>query len=89
MMLNHRFMLITGFVILSVAVPLGSASAQSSTRSSTATKHHHAIHVRHALYNRYNARVAPVAPVVPVVNPVSPGCYLPSDGCLSEYSVQN
>ena len=21
--------------------------------------------------------------------PVSPGCYLPSDGCLSEYSVQN
>jgi hypothetical protein len=25
----------------------------------------------------------------PVVSPVSLGCYLPSDGCLSEYSVQN
>jgi hypothetical protein len=84
MMLKHRFLLISGFVILSVAVLLGSASAQSSTRS--ATKHHHAIQARHTLYNRSNAPVAPVVPVVPVVRP---GCYLPSDGCPSEYSVQN
>jgi hypothetical protein len=81
MMLKHRFLLTSGFVILSVAVLLGNASAQSSTRS--ATKHHHAIQARHALYNRSNA---PVAPVVPVVRT---GCYLPSDGCPSEYSVQN
>jgi hypothetical protein len=25
----------------------------------------------------------------PATLTVSPGCYLPSDGCLSEYSVQN
>ena len=83
MILKHKFLLTSGFVILSVAVLLGGASAQSSTRSSAATKHHHAIQVRHALYNRYNA---PVAPVVPIVRP---GCYLPSDSCPNEYSVQN
>jgi hypothetical protein len=86
MILNHRFLLPSGFVILSVAVLLGGASAQSSTRSSAATKHHHAIQLRHVLYNRYNAPIAPVAPVVPIVRP---GCYLPSDGCPNEYSVQN
>jgi hypothetical protein len=32
------------------------------------------------LYNYYNYRTAPA---------VRPGCYLPSDGCLSEFSVQN
>ena len=83
MMLNRRSLLTYGFTILSVVVAHGSASAQSSTRSSAATKHHHAIQVRHPLYNRYNA---PVAPVVPIVRP---GCYLPSDGCPNEYSVQN
>ena len=83
MILKHRFLLTSGFVILSVAVLLGGASAQSSTRSSAATKHHHAIQVRHALYNRYNAQVAPIVPIV------RPGCYLPSDGCPNEYSVQN
>ena len=80
MILKHRFLLTSGFVILSVAVLLGGASAQSSTRSSAATKHHQAIQVRRALYN------ASVAPVVPIVRP---GCYLPSDGCPNEYSVQN
>jgi hypothetical protein len=83
MILKHRFLLTSGFVILSVAVLLGGASAQSSTRSSAGTKYHHAIQVRHALYNRYNA---PVAAVVPIGRP---GCYLPSDGCPNEYSVQN
>jgi hypothetical protein len=83
MSLNHRCLLTSGFVILFVAILVGSVSAQSSTRSSTATKHHHPIQMRHKLYDRYNA---PVARVVPVV---SPGCYLPSDGCTNEYSVQN
>jgi hypothetical protein len=79
MMLKHKFLLTSGFAILAVVVALGGASAQSSTRSSAATKHHHAIQVR-----QYN--YAPAAPVVPVVRP---GCYLPSDGCPNEYSVQN
>jgi hypothetical protein len=83
MILKHRFLLTSGFAILSVAVLLSGTSAQSSTRSSAATKHHRAIQVRHPLYNSYTA---PVAPIVPVVRP---GCYLPSDGCLNEYSVQN
>jgi hypothetical protein len=91
MILKHRFLLTCGLAILSVVVALGSASAQSSTRSSAAKKHH-AIQVRHPLYNSYNAPVAPVAPLVPVEHPRdfrSLGCYLPSDGCPGEYSVQN
>jgi hypothetical protein len=83
MMLNHRFLLTCGLVILSVAVLFGGASAQSSTRSSAATKYHRPIQARHGLYNRYTAPVVPVAPIV------RPGCYLPSDGCPNEYSVQN
>ena len=83
MILRQRFLLTWSFVIRSVAVLLGSANAQSSTRSSAATKYHHPIQVRHGLYNRYTA---PVVPVVPIVRP---GCYLPSDGCPNEYSVQN
>jgi hypothetical protein len=84
MILKHRFLLTSGFAILSVAVLL--SGTLSSTRSSAATKHHRAIQVRHPLYNSYTAPVAPIVPVVPVVRP---GCYLPSDGCLNEYSVQN
>jgi hypothetical protein len=79
MMLKHSFLL-TGFAILSFAVLVGGASAQS-TKPSTSSKHHHRVQLRHTLYNR-----SPVAPVVPVV---SPGCYLPSDGCPNEYSVTN
>ena len=82
MTLINRFLLTSGFTVLSVVAVLGGASAASSTRSSTATKHHHAIQVRQPLYN-----YAPVAPVVPAV--VRPDCFLPSDGCLNEYSVQN
>ena len=81
MMLNRRFLLTCGFTILSIVVALGSASAQSSTRSSAAAKHRRAIQVRHPLYNSYTDPV-----VVPAVRP---GCYLPSDGCPNEYSVQN
>ena len=93
MMLKHKFLLTSGFAILSIVVALGSASAQSSTRSSAAKKQHHAIQGRHPLYNSYNAPVAPVAPVVVPVERTrdfrSLGCYLPSDGCPSEFSVQN
>jgi hypothetical protein len=87
MILEHRFLLTSGFAILSVAVLLGGASAQSSTRSSATTKHHHAKQMR--LYNSYNAPVAPVGPVEHHRHFRSLGCYLPSDGCPSEYSVQN
>jgi hypothetical protein len=85
MILKHRCLLTCGLAILSVAVLLGTAGAQSSTRSS-ATKHHHAKQMRHPLYD-----YAPAAPVVPVERHRhfrSMGCYLPSDGCPSEYSVQ-
>jgi hypothetical protein len=80
MMLKHR--LLASFVILSGVLVLGGANAQSTTRSFSAKKHYDAIQVRHPLYNSYTR----AAPVVPVVNP---GCYLPSDGCPNEYSVQN
>lgn len=89
MMLKHRFLLTCGFAILSVVVALGGASAQSLTRSSAATKHHHAVQVRHPLYNSYTAPVAPVTQVERARHFRSLGCYLPSDGCPSEYSVQN
>jgi hypothetical protein len=83
MTLKHRFLLTSGVTILSVIAVLGGASAASSTRSSAATKHHHAI-LRQPLYNSYNA---PRAPVVPAA--LRPDCFLPSDGCSNEYSVQN
>jgi hypothetical protein len=81
MMLNHRFLLTSGFAVLSVVVLVGGANAES-TRSSASPKHRHTVHLRHPLYNYYS----PVAPVVPVVHPE---CYLPSDGCPNAYSVQN
>ena len=79
MTLQHRCPLMSGVTILLVVVALSGASAQSSTRSSAATEHR--LHgIQPPLYDYYNH---------PVAVPVSPGCYLPSDGCLSEYSVQN
>ena len=86
MTLKQRCLLTSGFAILSVVVVLGGASAASSTKSSAVTQHRpHGIQVLHRqpLYNYYNY------PVAPVVSVVRPGCYLPSDGCPSEYSVQN
>ena len=74
MTLKHRCLLTSGFAILSVVAVLGGASAQSSTSSNARTQGR-----PQPLYDYY----------YPVVSPVSPGCYLPSDGCLSEYSVQN
>jgi hypothetical protein len=82
MTLKHRFLLTSGFTILSVVAVLGGANAASSTRSA-ATKHHHAI-LRQPLYNSYNPLRAPVVPAAS-----RPDCYLPSDGCPNEYSVQN
>ena len=86
MTLNHRRLLTSGFTILSVVAVLGAANAASSTRSSAVTQDRaHGIRVLHrqTLYNYYNYPAVPTAPVA------RPGCYLPSDGCPSEYSVQN
>jgi hypothetical protein len=83
MTFKHRCLLISGFTILSVVVALGSASAQSSTRSSAGTQDRsHGIQMMQSqpVYDYYN---------YPVAAPLIPGCYMPSDGCLSEYSVQN
>jgi hypothetical protein len=83
MTITHRCLLTSGFTVLSVVLALGGASAQSSTRSSAGTQDRsHGIQMMQSqpVYDYYN---------YPVVAPVSPGCYMPSDGCLSEYSVQN
>jgi hypothetical protein len=82
MTLKHRCLLTSGFAILSVVAVVGGASAQSSTSSNARTQGRpHGVQVfdRQPLYDYYYS----------VVSPVRPGCYLPSDGCLSEYSVQN
>jgi hypothetical protein len=75
MTLKHRCLLMSGFATLSAVMILGSANAASQDSS-------HGIKLAQSqpLYNYYNYPAQP---------PVSPGCYLPSDGCLSEYSVQN
>jgi hypothetical protein len=78
MMLKHR-LLLTGLTILSIAVSVGGASARSA--QSSPKHHHHRVQLRQPLYS-----YSPVAPVVPVARS---GCYLPSDGCPNEYSVQN
>jgi hypothetical protein len=70
-----RCLLTSAFAILSVVVMLGSANAASQDP---------ARRIQPALsqpaYNYYSYPAQPA---------VSPGCYMPSDGCLSEYSVQN
>jgi hypothetical protein len=83
MTFKHRCLLTSGFTVLSVVAVLGGASAQSSTRSDARTQG-----------PPYGMQMLDRQPrnyyyYYPVVSPVSPGCYLPSDGCLSEYSVQN
>jgi hypothetical protein len=75
MTLKNRCLLISGFATLSVVVILGSANAASQDRG-------HGIQMVQSQpsYNYYNYPARPA---------VSPGCYLPSDGCISEYTVQN
>jgi hypothetical protein len=78
---NHRSLLTSCFTILLVVALFGSASAAFSTRSSAVTPHrYHPVQMphRHSLYNFYNYSGLH-----------RPDCYLPSDGCDSEYSVQN
>ena len=76
MTLKHSHLLTSGFTILAVVATLGAADAASSTKA-------RGDGVRHGpnqpLYD-YPAYPVQQAP---------DGCYLPSDGCLSEYSVQN
>ena len=77
MALKHRRLLTSGFTIFSIVVVLGSANAASQDRR-------HGIQVGPSQpsynYYYYNYPVEPAA---------SPGCYLPTDGCPTEYSVQN
>ena len=77
MTLKHRCLLMSGCAILSVVAILGSANAASQDR-----RHGIQVGPSQPLYNYYynNYPVEPAA---------SPGCYLPTDGCPSEYSVQN
>jgi hypothetical protein len=72
---NDRCLLTSAFAILLVVVTLGSANAASQVRG-----HGSQLAQNQPLYNYYNYAAQSAA---------SPGCYLPSDGCLSEYSVQN
>jgi hypothetical protein len=69
--------LTSGFVILAVVATLGTANA--APRSSTARANDAQL-AQQPVYNYYN---------YPVEQVERPGCYLPSDGCLGEYSVQN
>jgi hypothetical protein len=80
MTLKHSCLFIAGFAILSVVAAFGDASAASSTRSSAVQAHGIQLAQGQPSYNYYN---------YPVEQVVRPGCYLPSDGCLNEYSVQN
>jgi hypothetical protein len=75
MTLKRRCLLTSAFAILSVVVILGSANAASQDPA-----HEIKLAQSQPLYNYHNYPAQPA---------VSPGCYLPSDGCLSEYSVQN
>ena len=79
MALNHR-RLLTCFVIFLAIGAIGSASAEPAARSSVMQHRHHSAQMphRHSLYNYYTT------PAVP-----QPDCYLPSDGCPSEHSIQN
>jgi hypothetical protein len=81
MTLNHRVLVTCCFAILSLVAALGSTSAAPTKQSSVTQHRHHGAQMphRHSLYNYYT-RPGVVA---------RPGCYLPSDGCDSEYSVQN
>jgi hypothetical protein len=72
--------LTSGFIILAVVATLGTANAASPPRSSTTGANDTQLAQGQPVYNYYNYPAEPVE---------RPGCYLPSDGCLSEYSVQN
>jgi hypothetical protein len=80
MTVNHGGLLTCCVVILSAIVTNVSASGAREAQSSVAQHRHHGAQVprRHSLYNFYTA------PAVP-----RPDCYLPSDACPSEYSIQN
>ena len=91
MTLKHCCLRTSGFTILAVVATLGGADAALSTRSFGVTQDRsHGIQLAQSqpLYNYYNYPVYNYYNY-PVEQVVRPGCYLPSDGCLSEYSAQN
>ena len=79
MTLKLRCPLTSGLTMLAVVATLGAADAASSRSSSTRANDNQLARGQ-PVYNYYN---------YPVEQVERPGCYLPSDGCLSEYSVQN
>jgi hypothetical protein len=83
MTLNHGGLLTSCFVILLAIATSGSANAAPAARSSVIQHRHHGVQIPHRhLYNYYPG-------YYPGPGVARPGCYLPSDGCDSEYSVQN
>lgn len=87
MTLSHSCLLTFGFTTLAVITTLGAAHGASSTRSFGVTQDRpHGIQLAQGqpLYNNNDNNYT-----YPVEQVVRPGCYLPSDGCLNEYSVQN
>ncbi len=79
MTLKHSCLLASSFTILAIVATLGSADAASPTPSSAAHANDIQLAQNRPVYDYYD---------YPVRQPERPGCYLPSDGCLSEYSVQ-
>jgi hypothetical protein len=75
MTLKHSCLLTSGFTILAVVATFATADAATSSKART--------NVIQSAPNQ-----PPYGyPIYPVQQ--APDCYLPSDGCMSEYSVQN
>ena len=78
MTLKHRCLLTSGFTMLSVCRGTRERERRITKIATTESKWYRA--------NRHCTTTTTIRLADPTVGP---GCYLPSDGCLSEYSVQN
>jgi hypothetical protein len=75
MTLKHSCLLASGFTVLAVVATFAAADAASSSRA------------RSNIIQSAPSQPLYAYPIYPVQQ--APDCYLPSDGCTSEYSVQN
>jgi hypothetical protein len=80
MTLDHGGLVTSCFVILLAIATIGSASAAPAAKPSITHHRHHGAQMsqRHTLNNYYTGPMLP-----------RPDCYLPSDRCPNEDSVQN